>query len=192
MSTTETGKPGKYQRSGGGLVAALVVTVIAIVVVMSIMRIFRDEPEVVAEEVEYLEVVAAAQREDVEVVYPATLPDGWTATGAEIVPGDDEPGFDLRLLTDDDKYVGVHVEDSSPGALLSTYVDDETTPGGVFTVDGSVATEWEAYTDEGGDTAYVAELPDHVVLVYGSAPAADLQDLVEALTTEPVEDSANR
>ncbi len=188
MSTSTTGKPGKYQRSAGGLVVSLVVTVVAIVVVMSVMRLFRDEPETKVDAIDYLEVVAAAQREDIEVVYPAELPDGWIATGAEIVPGDDEPGFDLRLLTDDDKYVGVHVEDSSVGALLSTYVDDETASGGTYRVDGSVAPEWAGYSDEGGDTAYAAELGDRVVLVYGSAPAADLQDLVAVLTADPVED----
>lgn len=55
----------------------------------------------------------------------------------------------------------------------------------------SVAPEWQTWTDEGGDTAYVAELGAgrraETVIVYGSASAAELQRVMELLTTEPVD-----
>jgi hypothetical protein len=57
-------------------------------------------------------------------------------------------------------------------------------------VDGSVTRQWEGYADAGGDLAYAAEVADHVVLVYGSAPADDLLTLVESLTTAPLAQSS--
>ena len=54
--------------------------------------------------------------------------------------------------------------------------------------EGSVAEAWQGFEDDGGDTAYAAEVGDRTVLVYGSASPADLQDLIERLTTEPVAD----
>ena len=35
------------------------------------------------------------------------------------------------------------------------------------------------------DTAYAAELEDETILVFGSAPAEDLQAVVDSLTTAP-------
>ena len=50
-------------------------------------------------------------------------------------------------------------------------------------VGGSVARHWGGYADPGGDLAYAAEVGDHSVLVYGSAPGDDLRAIVESLTT---------
>ena len=49
-------------------------------------------------------------------------------------------------------------------------------------VDSEVASTWEVFEDGGGDRAYAAEVGDRVVLVYGSAPAEDLELVVERLT----------
>lgn len=184
-----TGKPGKYQRSASGLVAALALTAIAVVVVMWVLGLFRNDLEVEVEEVDHLESVSSAQDAGLEPVYPATLPEGWIATGAE-VPTAEGGGFEIRLLTDEERFVGIRqAMGVSVTGLLTTYVDEEAVEGEPTEID-SITPTWETWTDEGGDTAYVAELggrADEVVIVYGSAPAGDLREIVERLTTTRVD-----
>ena len=50
-----------------------------------------------------------------------------------------------------------------------------------MSLDSVVGSEWQTWTDEGGDTGYSIEYGDQTVLVYGSAPAADLQEFIGAL-----------
>lgn len=190
-----TGRPGRYQRSAGGLAAALVLTAVAVVVVMWLLGLFRNDLEIEPERVDYLDVVAGLQDAGQEPVYPATLPDGWFATEA-VVPVDEGGGFELDLLRDDeDAFIGLR---QAPGmsmtGLLTLYVDEETdnlTEGEPLAVD-SVAGHWETWTDQEGDTAYVTERPvgkrrTEAVIVYGSASPEELQDVLERLTTEPAE-----
>jgi hypothetical protein len=90
------------------------------------------------------------------------------------------------MLTDDGKFVGV-TEAKAVDAfeLLHRVGEEEPVSVGAYSSDGSVAATWDGYTD-GADHAYVAELPKHgVVVVYGDAPASDLQDVVDRLTTAP-------
>ena len=80
----------------------------------------------------------------------AEPPDGhplrrWSATGAELDPGEDGALF-------------AHLSSTKRSLLV----------------------------DPGGDLAYAAEVGDHVVLVYGSAPDDALRALVESLTTAPL------
>jgi hypothetical protein len=192
MSTTEqqppaepTGRPGKYQRTTAGLVAALVVTAVAIVVAIWVMGLFRDETEVKPEAIDLPGTITDAQDAGLQPVYPTSLPDGWIATGAE-VPSDGD-GFEIRMLTGDEHFIGIReAKRSSAVELLHTYVDEDPSEADDYTSDGQVAKDWAGFEDAGGDSAYAAELPHHeVVLVYGSAPAEDLQQVVDSLTTAP-------
>ncbi|WP_436701699.1 DUF4245 family protein [Nocardioides sp. BYT-33-1] len=192
MSTQQaepSGSPGRYQRSAVGLVTSLVVTVVAIVGMLYFMGAFRSDLEIEPESVDYLETVQSAQQAGLTPIYPAALPKGWIATGVDVTPGDD-PLFMVRMLTDDGKFAAVRQEDASAAALLSQWVDEETEPADGYTVPadvpGPVARDWKGYTDSGGDSAYVAEVGDETVLVFGSAPAKDLRALVDALVTAPV------
>ncbi len=187
---SESQRPGRYQRSGNGLVAAMLITVVAVVAFVGFRSLVSDEPDVEPEAVDYLETVGLAQDGDVEPVYPAELPAGWIATRAEVLP-DAPPGFDLAMLTGDDEFVGMVWSGEPIDDLLAERVDDEDVEDAdPLTVDGSVTRQWEGYADAGGDLAYAAEVADHVVLVYGSAPADDLLTLVESLTTAPLAQSS--
>lgn len=186
MSTTSEGRPGRYQRSAGGLAVALVVTVVAVLALLGVLRIFRSDLEVDPERVDYLDTVEGLQDSGLSPAYPATLPEGWIATAAG-VPTDDDVLFELNLLTDDDRFVGVReAADTSVLTLVTAHVDDDATETEPYRAEGSVARDWQGFEDGGGDTAYAAEVGGRVVLVYGSAPAADLQQVVEQLTREPV------
>ena len=180
MSQTEGG--GRYQRSAGGLIIAMVVTVAAVVAFVVFRSLLGTDVEVEPESVDYLEKVRQAQGAGLSPVYPPTLPGGWQATGAEVTPGQ-PPGFGLTLLTADEKFLGVRQDHDSVDDLLEEYVVEETDEGDPFEVTGSVAPTWDTYSDTGGDLAYVAEVDDLTVLVYGSADRADIERLVESLTT---------
>ena len=190
----QTGRPGKYNRSPGGLVVALVTTVVVIAALGIFMRAFRHDTDVKPVHVNYLAAVRDAQGAELsgvklEPVYPTELPLGYFATQAQ-VPEDDD-GFQINLLRGDKDFIGIRVakkaviaqlvhEDIDPNATGATgyVVPDE--------IAGPLARRWDGYRDNGGDTGYSATIGNLKVLVYGSAPAEDLQQVVDRLTTAPL------
>ena len=187
MSTSSEGRPGRYERSAGGLVAALIITVVAVGGLLWVLGLFRADTDNRPEEIDYLGIVTEAQDAHLDPVYVPVLPEGWIATKFVVEPGTD-PGFETGLFTDDDKFVGIQQESADPSDLVREYVDEDATTIDIFSVKGSVAEAWQGYGDDGGDTAYVAEVGDQTVLVYGSASPEELQDLIGRLTTKPVSD----
>lgn len=184
MTNEPTGRPGRYQRSAASLVVSLVVTVAAIGALLYFMGIFRDDYETRPDEVDYLAAVASAEAAGLAPVYPASIPKGWIATGVDVVPGG-EPVFMVRFLTDDDRFIAVRREGSSASALVSAWVDEEAQQASGYTVPDDVrrpvARSWKGFTDDGGDTGYVAKVGDDHVIVFGSAPADDLHTVIDRL-----------
>jgi len=180
------GRPGRYQRSIAGGVGSMIVLLLVVLAFVALRGVFRDNDGVDVEPVDYLAVVGPAQEAGVQVVYPPSLPEGWTATSVDFVPGG-RPGFGVGMLTDDEKFVGVRQQDDDLGSMLETYVDDDAVEGDPVSVDGSVAPEWQEWSDAGGDHAYSATVGETEVLVYGSAPTEDLLTIVRSLTDAPLE-----
>ena len=176
------GKPGRYNRSTGGLIGSMIVLLLVVLGFVLYRGVFRDTPEYELDHVDYLDLVVGLQQIGLEPVYPATLPEGWFAKGTSSMS--DAPLFDVALVTDDDRFAGVHQEDASIDDLVATYVGNDAVEGDAVRVDGSVAPTWETYSDPGGDHAFAAEVGDDAVLVYGSADEDGLLQLVESLTTE--------
>lgn len=179
---TVTEQPGRYQRSFSGMVGAMLVLLLVIGAFVAFRALNREELEVEPERVDYLAAVGFAQEAGLDVVYPASLPETWKATSVDSRPGE---LWSIGFLTPDG-FAGVAQRDAAVDDLLETYVDEDTTELEPVDLDGSVARSWQVYGDDGGDLGYVAEVGPDRVLVYGSAPAADLELLAEALTTEPV------
>jgi len=144
----------------------------------------RQELEVEPERVDYLDAVKAAQSDDWKVAYPPTLPSEWTATSVDAAT----PHLDwgIGILTPDG-FAGLRQSDRSLPDLLTTYVDEETTPRTAVEVRGDLGGTWRAFEDAEGDLAYASEVAGQTVLVYGSAPSEDLLDLAGRLTTEPLD-----
>lgn len=185
MSTSETGRPGRYQRSAGGLIVALLVTVAAVGGVLWLLGLFRADTDVRPDRVDYLQVASEAQDAGLDPVYPRSLASGWTATAFDVTAGE-PPVLEIRMLTDEEEFVAVRQERATSSDLVRTHVDEEATSTGIYSSRGSVAEAWHGYEDDGGDTAYAAEVGRRTVLVYGSASPEELQDLIDRLTTEPV------
>jgi len=164
------------------MVGALLVLLLVIGAFVGFRALNRDELEVEPERVDYLGAVEAAQSEDRRVAYPPTLPSGWRATSVDAAAGVD---WGLGFLTPDG-FAGVRQADDSTADLLEAYVDEETSSLPAVEVDGDLGGRWEAYEDAEGDLAYATEVGGQTLLVFGSAPEADLLDLAGRLTTAPV------
>jgi hypothetical protein len=175
---------GRYQRSFGGLVGALLVTLLAIGAFVAFRALNRDQPDGSPDPVDYLEQVGYAQEAGIDVVYPSSLPKGWYATSVTL--GQQQPpAWGIGMLTDSGSFVGIRQEQDDVDDLLATYVDEEHVDDAPsLSVEGSIAPQWQGYTDDGGDRAYAAEVDGETVLVYGSASEADMRTVVESLTTQ--------
>ena len=179
---TETGRPGRYQRSTGGLIGAILVLLAAVLGFVLFRGAFRETPTYEPAHIDYVALVISVQQTGLEPAYPDRLPDGWYVKDASFDPGD-RPVLDLAMTTDDDHFAGLHQEDRSVEDLVDTYVGEDAVEGDEIAIDGTVAPSWQTFSDPGGDHAFAAQLGDDTVLVYGSAPEDDLRGLVESLTT---------
>jgi len=182
-------RPGRYDRSSSGMVGALLVTLLVIGAFVAFRALNRTDLEVKPGKVDYLAQVRYAQQSGADVVYPADLPSGWTATQVTFSPGP-PPGLDLSMLTDGDAYVGFVESPRSVPDLLTTYVDPHATGDGSVTVSGSVASRWSVWTDESGDTALAARRGrgrgEVTLLVFGTATRTQLEALASSLTAAKI------
>lgn len=176
-------QPGRYRRSTSGLIASILVTLVAIGAFVGLRELTRNDLEVEPEPVDYLSAVEFAQQEGAELVYPPELPTGWIATSVEVTPGE-EPTWRLGVLTDDERFVGLRQDNDSLDDMLEAYVDEDAVEIEPQRLESPVAREWRVFEDEGGDVAFAAEVDDQVVLVYGSAGMDEVRAFAESLTAE--------
>ena len=186
IGVSESQRPGRYQRSGNGLLGAMLITVVAVVGFVGFRALVSDEPDVKPEDVDYLEIVGQAQDAEHRAGVPGRPARGLDRDprgGAARRPAGLRPGHaHRRRAVRGPGLVGEPIDD-----LLAERVDDEDVEDAdPLTVEGSVAQQWDGYADPGGDLAYAAEVGDHSVLVYGSASEEDLRAVVESLTTAPL------
>jgi hypothetical protein len=188
-------QPSRYNRSFGGLIAAMIVTVLFVAAYVGFRALTREQPDI-RPEVDYLSCVSYLQGAGVTAVYPQDLPSGWRANGIHFERGD-PPQWRLGLLTADDKFIGVVQQKSDLDDLLDEYVDKSPSHGQDASVDNTVgATSWQTWSDAGGDHAYSTELGSgplagQTLLVYGSAPVADQELVIQKLTLAPVSSGAS-
>lgn len=173
-------KPGRYQRSTNGLVGALIVTLLAVGAFVLVRSLARADVEVEREPVDYAAAAQAARGAGFAVVAPASLPAGWVATAIDLEQTD-PPLWGMGLLTDEGRFVGLRQEDESAQDLVDINVDDDAVEGEPVEIESRVGSTWLSWSDEGGDTGYSMEYGDQTLLVYGSAPAEDLQELIALL-----------
>ena len=164
-----------------GMIGAMIVVVAVILAFVIFRSVFRDDVNVEPDAVDYLESVALAEEAGFDVVYPESLPSGWTATSVDLAAGD-RPEWGLGVLTGSGSFVGLHQADRSADELLDTYVDKEVTAGDDVEVAPEVAPSWATWSDDGGDRGYTAEVGGDTVLVYGSAPAEEIEQFMDLLT----------
>jgi len=179
-----SGQPGRYQRSSSGMVGALLITLLVIGAYVAFRACNRTDLQVEPDQVDYLAEVGFAQQAGDHVVYPASLPSGWSAT--QLTVGSGKPTeLQLSMLTREQDYVGFVQSAASAPSLLTQYVDPTPTSHDAVDVPGAVdgsVTHWDVWTDSGGDTALVARQRGETLLVFGTAPKAQLEQLTGTLT----------
>ena len=181
----QSGKPGRYNRSTNGLVGSMIVLVLVVMGFVLFRGTFRETPEYTPEPVEYLSLVTSVQQLGLTPAYPPSLPEGWYVKEATFEPGQ-RPTIDLAMTTDDQRFAGIHQEDRSVSELVNTYVGGDAVEGDPVDLSGSVGPTWQTFSDPEGDHAFVTEVGDDTVIVYGSAGEDDLRALAESLTTAPL------
>jgi hypothetical protein len=184
-------KPSRYDRSFGGLLAAMIVTVLFVAAYVGFRAFIREQPDIEPESVNYLTCVSELQSAGTTVAYPIALPAGWIDTSVAFQRGD-PPAWRIGMLTDRGEFVGVVQQDRSLDELLTTYVDQAPVKGADASPDNGLGVaQWQTWSDQGGDHAFSTEidsgpLAGQTLLVYGSAPVADQEALISLLTVDPV------
>lgn len=174
---------GRYQRSMGGMVGALVVTVGVIIAFVVFRAVTRDDLEVDREAIDYLVLVEGLQQSDLlDPVYPATLPKGWTAVDADFDAED--LTWSLDLNPDEGDFVGVVQSRLKLDELLETHVDeDHVSEGDRVTLDSPLASTWQTFSDDGGDYAVAAEVKGFTVLVFGTVSEDEIEEFAASLVS---------
>lgn len=191
----------RYERSAAGMVGAMVVTLLVILAFVAFRALNRDELLVEPSAVDYEQMVEGLQSgTDLDPAYPVELPSGWIATRA--VYDAENLAWELDLLTDDKKYVGLRQAVLRDKDLVEEYVDEEGEPEDVIGIDSGVATEWRPWAVDGDDTAYTTALgtqrgdepnpaleqgKGQTLLVFGAVSAEELQEFAGLLVQDPLQ-----
>ena len=156
-------RAGRYQRSAGGMVGAMVVLVALVVGWVGIRALTSGSPES-EPTVDYAQVVPEVRKAArLAVVAPPSLPPGWRATSTRFTDGTREH-WHLGVLTDQDQYVGLEQSADPVRSMVRTYVDEAASAGKPVRVRGRT---WSTYTDSGGDLALVRRDGGTTTLVVG-------------------------
>lgn len=180
------GRPGRYRRTPGGLTVALAVTVVAVGAFVGLRSLVTPDREVERRSIDWQTQVEAGRADDrLSIPAPRALPEGWVATTAEYTA---VPSWQLGLLTDDERYVGVYERPAAIEDLVEEHVDEDAEQGEDVELGGVT---WETWTDAGGDYALAREANPVEgvgvsVLVVGSAPPTVVRDLAAVLEPPPV------
>jgi hypothetical protein len=170
---------GRYQRSAAGMVGAMVVLVAVVIGFVLFRDLNRNDPASPVRTVDYAQSAEYARDQaGFDVLSPDTLPEGWRATSARYVPGENE-SWHLGLLTGDGRYVGLEQSVSSVDAMVEQHVDPDAVEGDPVDVAGRA---WTTYSDSGGDLALVLETGETTTLVVGhEVPEQALVDFAARL-----------
>lgn len=170
---------GRYPRTFGGFLGAMVVLVALILAWVGFRAITSRQPASPVQTVDYAQVVPAARHAaHFHLLAPPRLPDGWRATTVNFT--DTTPQhWHLGVLTDSQRYVGLEQGPQPVGSLVAQYVERGARRGSPVRVRGDA---WSTYSDEQGDLALVRRERRATTLVVGhQVPRPALLRYVAAL-----------
>lgn len=188
----------RYPRTFGGLVASMIVLVIAVVAVVGITHWWGDANRSQANQelglgqgADWVGTVRTVQNAEgeqgvrIKVVYPRRLPAGWYAnTEPSFAPGS-HPTWAMNFVKGTTSYVGIELAPGSERALVEKNVDPHPHQGPMVSLPTAVADRWTTWSDAGGDHAYSTTLNGSALLVWGPKDA-DLRTFLSLLTTKPI------
>ena len=188
-------EPARYDRSPKGLLAALLVTVLAVGALVVFRGTVRDQPERSGDLEEYASIVDGAQQSGIRLVNLQEIPEGWEVSSVKYVAGE-RPAWAVNLLTAEGRFVGVLQSDvDDVAATLESLGVDHPEPGdeSAFRTDLKTGL-WQTWAGTDGELAYSTTLTEgdpatrgDSVLVYGPADRADQEKLIALLTTDDLD-----
>jgi hypothetical protein len=174
-----SGQAGRYQRSGVGMIGALVVLLVLIGGYVALRSLTSNDPVRVVKAVDYRQTAAFARRSaDFHVLVPGRLPAGWRVTTVSYRPAPAQH-WHLGALTDKGRYVGLEQGAEPVRSMVGTYVDQDAVAGRGADVAGST---WRSWTDSGGDLAFTRRNRRTTTLVVGhDVPRQELVGYITSL-----------
>lgn len=167
----------------GGMVGAMIVTVVVVLAFVVFRAINRDDVELEREPIDYLPVVAALQEAgNDDIAYPPTLPSGWNAVDAKQTPD----GWALDLYTSGNRYLGVRQQDRQLSDMIDEFVDENAEEGKKVEIAGDLGPSWQTFSDNEGDHAVATKVGERYVVVFGSLDLDQLKVFAGSLTTDPL------
>lgn len=186
MSASSPSQAGpRYRRTTGGLVTAMVVTVLVVLAFVAFRGLFRENKPTPVRTVDYARSLDFGREEGrLAMLAPDRLPRGWRATSASYTR-DPSPAWHLGVLTDQEEYVGLEEGRDSPAEMARQHVDVDARRDGTVRIAGE---RWQVWRDSGGDYAVIRSLPGpervrETVLVVGSAPEQQVRAFAARLRT---------
>ncbi len=174
-----------YQTSLAGLVGAMILCLLFIAGYVGFRALNRDDLEVRPDSLDYLSLVRALQEADVEVLYPAELPEGWKVTGFDNKPGERQ---NLRVslhttVEGRDKFVGYTWVDADPDNVVAEFLPKSPREGDEVSIENpEIDSVWHVWTSE-IDSGLLTEWRGRTLLVWGSVPQQTMETLIGTLTT---------
>ncbi len=173
-----TEQPSRYQRSFGGLIGALVVTLAVVLGYVAFRAILRVDPPDPVQAIDYAAAANyAGEQVGFPVAAPTELPPGWVATSASSTTKP-LPSWHLGMLTQDRKYVGVEESTLSAKDLAKSSIDPSATQGADVTAGG---VSWQRWTGPGNNIAYVRQTKDFTLLLVTTGGDDTLEILISTL-----------
>lgn len=171
VSEEPTAGARRYPRTFAGLIASMLVLVIALVG-------FRFAQNATHDTVPADNMAVANWKGDVAQVqtvatpvYPSSVPRGWTVTSADWVPGR-RPLWRFGVVTPDSQFVGIYQQQGSTADLVAqTNSSGGSRQTGRTTVPTALGSSWTTWTDAGGDHIYATSVGSTTVVVYGTDDA---------------------
>jgi hypothetical protein len=177
----ETGRPGKYQRTFGGLIGSIIAALGLIAVVWGLTWFQHRDQVDPSPTVDYqAELAQARSQAPFAVLAPDPAPAGWRATSVSWDGTRPEYAWHLGFLSgsgDDADYVGVEQSNADPADFVPTATPADQ-PGPSVTIDGQA---WQTLTSE-TETALVLTEPDVTTVVTGTASLDEIVAFAKTLT----------
>lgn len=160
------------------VVRVVVLLALGIVLAGWLGSLFRNQPEVEPDTVDYRAIAAAAQEgAGFPLTVPSRLPQAWRATSARWDPTDRQ--WHIGVLTGDEEYVGLEQSGAGLAQARRAFAPDSTQAG---TVDVA-RRPWLRFVDgQTGEVTLMEERSRSVVAVTGSVPEATLAAYAAWLT----------
>jgi len=139
---------------------------------------FQVKPDNKVEAVDYVTAVKAARGDaDFEVLAPASLPEGWTATTVRYESGE-RGQWHLGVLTDEDEYIGLEQSGIGTQRAIERFAP-KTEAKGKTTVGGM---SWQVRQSDRGENTLVREDGDITIILTGTADLAVIKAYAATLT----------